>query len=164
MPEERVSTAEVAKRFGVTARQVRNLRDQGMPCHPDGTYPWPSCRVWRDEQLKAIGRREAVPDGEGEARARKLSAEAQLAELNLERARGELVPIRDVERVWGLVLDRLRARLLAAPGKWAPRLGLPIAQAQVKLEDVVRELITDLADAADDLPDTLAEDDAAPAA
>lgn len=152
MARELIAKAECARRFGVDVRSVTEWVKQGMPKR--GTrFPWPEVMRWREDQLRDQGRREVKPTDEGEARARKLAAEAALAELELAKARSEVVDVAEVERELGLVLDKLRARILALPGKYAPRIGLPIAQAQARLEDIGRELIGELADVADEFED-----------
>jgi hypothetical protein len=144
---EALTIRRQAAMMATTHQSVVGWRRQGMP------HTWPDCMRWREAQLREQGRREVSPTDESEARARKLAAEAALAEIELARARGEVVPVADVERELGQVLDGLRARVLALPGKYAPRLGLPIAQAQARLEEIGRELMAELAETADDIPD-----------
>lgn len=54
-----------------------------------------------------------------EAKGRKMTAEAEMAELELARIRGELVKTDDVVRAWDDVLRAMRAKLLAIPTKLA---------------------------------------------
>ncbi len=55
-----------------------------------------------------------------EARTRKLSAEAELAELELAKVRGDLVRTEDVIKAWEDVLRAMKAKLLGIPSKSAP--------------------------------------------
>ena len=50
-----------------------------------------------------------------EARRRKLIAEAELAELELQKERGEVVSIEETEKSWTEVLGAVRAKILALP-------------------------------------------------
>ena len=159
--QELISIAECAKRLGLTVRQVQRLRVDGLPMQGDRVV-WPAARIWRDERLIERGRQQAVPTDAKEAKNRKTAAEAELAELDVAQRRGELVPLAEAEREWANVLGGLRARILAMPGKYAPRLGLPIAQAQRHLEDISRELLAELADTADDIPGDDADDSTDP--
>lgn len=87
-----------------------------------------------------------------DARRRKTEAEAQLAEFTVAQRAGQLVEITvataEVERI----LDRLRARILAVPGKYAPQLiaKRTMAEATLALEVVTAELMADLAGTADE--------------
>lgn len=59
-----------------------------------------------------------------EARVRKISADAALAELQLQRERGEVVNIEDVAKTVGEEYAAVRAKLLAIPTKLAPRIAI----------------------------------------
>ena len=52
-----------------------------------------------------------------EERARKVAAEAQLAEMELAKARREFVAVADVASAWGEVLSAVRGRLLSMPAR-----------------------------------------------
>lgn len=54
------------------------------------------------------------------ARARKMEADAQMAELELLKAKRELVAASDVQGAWVDVLSAMKAKLLALPTKCAP--------------------------------------------
>lgn len=111
-------------------------------------YAWPDWNEWRFQE----GRRSKAPEDVEEARARKLAAEAELAEIERDRERGLLVPLADVEREVGVVLDRLRAKLVALPGKWGPLLVgcRTIAEATGRLEPAVADAMADLSYSGDE--------------
>lgn len=54
------------------------------------------------------------------ARARKMTADAELAELELLKAKRELVSAEDVKTAWGDVLSAMKAKLMALPTICAP--------------------------------------------
>lgn len=54
------------------------------------------------------------------ARARKMEADAQMAELELLKAKRELVAASDVQGAWVDVLSAMKAKLLSLPTKCAP--------------------------------------------
>jgi hypothetical protein len=81
-----------------------------------------------------------------EARTRKTNAEAQIAEIELEKVRGELVPAEDVVTAWNDVLGALKSKLMSIPTKGAPILATE-AQAgvcQKILEDLITEALEEL--------------------
>ena len=59
-----------------------------------------------------------------EARTRKISAEAEIAELELAKVKGILVLADDVVDAWKDVLNALRGKLLSLPTKAAPMLAV----------------------------------------
>ena len=81
-----------------------------------------------------------------EARTRKTNAEAQIAEIELEKVRGELVPAEDVVSAWNDVLGALKSKLMSIPTKGAPILATE-SQAgvcQKILEDLITEALEEL--------------------
>lgn len=82
------------------------------------------------------------------ARQRKVSLEAEKAELELAGMRGQVVPADLVEARMVKIAATLRAQLLAAPGRYSPRLiGLTtLPQAQQAMDLIVRAVLTELAD------------------
>ena len=88
----------------------------------------------------------ATPADFEEARARKMAAEAELAELTLARERGRLIPIETHGERLARILERVRARLVALPGSLAPRLvGIETAaEAQGLIAAGVAAVLTEL--------------------
>lgn len=80
------------------------------------------------------------------ARARKMQADARLAELALAEREGRLVPRDAVLALEQLRDTELRAQIMAQPGKWATRgVGLKtIPEAQAFLQQAVNELLETL--------------------
>lgn len=81
------------------------------------------------------------------ARTRKMMAEAEIAEIELQKAQKLLVRSEDVEKVWSSILFAVRAKLLAIPSKSAPILALETDVAVIKdiLDNVVAEALAELA-------------------
>ena len=81
-----------------------------------------------------------------EARTRKLTAEAELAEIELAKAKGDLVPTEMVIKAWIDVLSAMKAKLLAIPSKAAPVLAAEDNPGEVQklldseLEEALNEL------------------------
>lgn len=84
--------ADVAKHFDVAVRTVSNWRASGMPSEP-GRFDLAEIAAWRAAQG-------ADRQGQIKPRDRLNEADAQLKELKLARARGELVPVEAVVRLF----------------------------------------------------------------
>jgi len=113
---------QAAEALGMTGQAVGQWADKAPPDMVRAVrgvrwLKWPDFPVWYRQQLKQKER----PADLDEARARKLAAEAELAELELERARGTLYHIDDVAAVWRDMLRRIAAQGRAAAGRYAVR-------------------------------------------
>jgi hypothetical protein len=91
--------------------------------------------------------RPAIQDADyNAARARKMEADAQLAELELLKAKRELVSSADVLSAWVDVLGAMRGKLLSLPTKVAPLIATEteIGLIQHIVEQQVREALDEL--------------------
>jgi len=97
-------------------------------------------------QKKPVGRPRIEDADYNAARARKMEADAQMAELELLQAKGKLVPAEDVAGAWTDVLSAMKARLLALPSVCAPVCATEteLATIQSILENQVREALDEL--------------------
>jgi phage terminase Nu1 subunit (DNA packaging protein) len=75
-----------------------------------------------------------------QARTRKALADAEIAELDLAKARGEVVPLADYGAALATVLDRLTARLRALPVRFAHLGDEAERVAETEVERIVTEL------------------------
>lgn len=74
------------------------------------------------------------------ARTRKMTAEAELAEMNVAQTRGELVTVGDYEAALGRILDREMARLRALPVRLS-HLGAAVEDAaEIEVENMIVEM------------------------
>lgn len=82
-----------------------------------------------------------------EARTRKITAEAEIAELELARIRGTLCLTEDVVKAWENVLHACKAKFLSLPTKIAPIVANETDVAIIKdhLESAIREALAELA-------------------
>jgi len=120
----RLTITEVAAEIGVNKSTVsRQVRRHGL-VGPDGRVDLEEYRRWRegglDPALQTSGRQVFASSGEtagelAEARRRKLTAEAEQAELDLAKRRGELVERSVVAEAISPCLRKLRDDLLALP-------------------------------------------------
>lgn len=82
-----------------------------------------------------------------EARTRKINAEAEIAELELQRIKATMCFTADVVKAWESVLHACRAKMLAIPTKMAPVLAgtSDVNTIKDRLDEAVREALEELA-------------------
>lgn len=144
---------QLAEYYGVEDRTVTNWVN-GMPACPswkeNGRRYFDSVKVaaWREAKARADALRNTEPLDLEKARARKMAADAELAELELARVRGEQVQVETVRETWSAIATKIRAQLLAAPGRYSARIvgvdSLPDAQRH--LDAIVRDVLNELSE------------------
>jgi phage terminase Nu1 subunit (DNA packaging protein) len=149
-----ISAAEAARRLGMTATAVGQWCNRpGAPVRRQGQKAmvrWPDFARWREQELVRQAKAEVAPTVSlDEARTRKALAEAELAEMDLAKQRGEFVAVAAYEAALARVLDRLTARLRAMPVR-VSHLG-PETEAATEAE--VEAVIIELSQFADDVID-----------
>lgn len=82
-----------------------------------------------------------------EARTRKVNAEAEIAELELAKVRGQLVIADDVVKAWSDVLSNLKSKLTNIPSKAAPIVASESEAGMIQhiLTDLMNEALEELA-------------------
>ena len=114
--------AVIARLLDLSERRIQQLSREGViPKAERGQYDLVAAvrgyvAYLRDLAVKAQA---GAPDF-GAERARLIKAKADLAEMEADGRRGELLPADAVEAAWTAVLARLRARLLVLPDRLAP--------------------------------------------
>ncbi len=138
-----LSGVDCAGRLGVSTKWLRALAKQGVLPREGQLYPWPAVRVAYDKYLEQ--KRGEVGDFRTE-RAALIRVQRELMELKVAERRGELVPVKQVVDDYGRILERLRARILNAPGKYAHRtVGLKtLAKSRAIWNETVAEFIDQL--------------------
>lgn len=149
--QEELTASEAARRLGLTAQGLQGwLKKPGAPVRADGNkllVQWPQFARWREQQMVESALTAAQPADFEEARARKVAAEAQLAELDLAVRRGDLVTLAEFEKTIAQAFDRVRSRMVALPGRLAPLVvGTETLPAAVSaIEPVIAEILHELA-------------------
>ena len=122
---------------------------KGLPRKGDGRaarYPWPEIQRWVVEHARQEGRESVRPKDYEDAKARKMMAEAELAEYDVALKRRELMSVGDAEKTLSEAFDRIRGQLLALPSRLAHDFvgiqTLPEANARLTraVSDVMEEL------------------------
>ncbi len=153
MKDLKVSKTELAGILGLTTRQITNLVDEGMPREVNGNrviFDLPTAVQWYVRFKE--GKSQLGDQEKKNLTTRRLELEVKLAEHELAKADGSIVTLDYMEQQLGAVLQRIRAKVLNLPGKYAPALvGLrSIAESQTRLESISTEIITALSDTGED--------------
>ncbi|KAB2970324.1 terminase small subunit [Zoogloea sp.] len=91
---------------------------QGLPYVDRGgsgrlaTFDLEACKQWRQERY---GKTADDDESMQQARLRKLQAEASLAELELQKSHGQVIPIEDVAEELADLFSKIKSQLLALP-------------------------------------------------
>lgn len=141
--ERLVNQRQIAEIFGVTRETIRKWIDQGMPTR-NGTgglrlYLPSEVIRWREDRVTQSALDSVAITDIEEAKRRKLAAEAAMAEIELSKARGEVVEIGLVGAEVGSALATCRARLLGIGASVVPR--LQIAADGVEMKAIVDEAV-----------------------
>lgn len=151
---------DAAGYFGVSHTTIRNWQqDKTCPAKP-GFYPIQAMRVWRDGQNPAHRPGRVISDEERRFKA----AKAELAEMDLAKSRGELVPLQGMLDLIRRSTARHKAILYAFPDRLAKGLKeLGLEKDQIEFaRTACLEMIDDLClQIARDLLDQQAEEDMA---
>lgn len=162
--KERLSKPDFCGMFGLSESQLTRLFAQGMPHEKAANrkvyVPMPTGRIWYHAYLEEKGRKAGAPKDFDEGRARKMMAEAELAELDLAKARAELMTLTDYTQAIEDTYTRVRAKLVNFPARAAPIVfgASSIQDAERRLRPICDETIDELR-AAEDLDDEGSVDD-----
>jgi len=146
--------AVIARLLDLTERRVQQLaRDGIIPAStrsgPDrGRYDLVGTVRGYVRYLREQATRSQTGTADfGVERARLIKAKADLAEMDAQIRRGDLLPAGDVEEAWIAVLARLRARLLVLPDRLAPLVHeeTTIAGTRAQIRDAIAEALAELA-------------------
>lgn len=149
-----VNGAQLAAALNVTIRRVQQLVHEGMPQLGKNRYELGQCFHWYVRYLQQALEKRAIPigpDGEvhnlGDARVRSIKADAEMKELELAKARGQLVTIEDVDKALSEMVLTAKTNLMALPSRLTPELlGETNRNAmEAKIDHAVREALSQLA-------------------
>lgn len=127
-----VTQKELAGLHGVTDETIRLWGLAGLPRRDDGSYIVAETITWRVQ--RELEKERAKSKGEDKPKVtemnRKLAVEADLKELQLQRERGEVVPIEDFDEV----TQRLIGGMAAVAAGRLQRFERPIVQSKSAAE------------------------------
>lgn len=164
MARRELNQTELAAHLGLTTRQIRNLEAEGLPHRAEGNrkwYPIPEAIQWYIEWKRQEVLRDIEKVDFKKPRARKMAAEARMAEIELAKEEGRLLPREVLDETYGRMLDLVRRGLLNMPGRWASHFSpLPPRKAEAIIRRAVAEQLEELSSMsahlqadAGDLPD-----------
>ncbi len=143
-----VMQTTLAKLFSVDVRTIQRWTKAGMPragASRSSKYDLAKCIAWRREQDRKEAEDLRHPKTFEEARARKMAAEAELAELDVMERRGELGTVEEMDEVITTGFGRMRAYGLGVPSRHARDfVGFKTVTAA---RNALRDLIVELFDA-----------------
>ena len=150
-----LNQAQLAEMTGRSPRQIRNWEKEGLPVRADGKRKWYPARdavlFWHEREIaKAL---ESAESSESQRlRMRKLEAETEAKEYELERLRGGLVPVAFMASEFEEACARIRAEIESV----APRYGADVrpedpGAGELILDKVAEELLRSLATAFEDI-------------
>lgn len=155
-----LSNVEMAQQLGITTSQIKNYLDKGAPHEIIGNKKYfdpNKLQVWLDQNLHRPN------EDERSAKIRKLSAEASLKELQLQKAKGEVI---SSEAAIELIKDeyaKIRTKLLSVGALIAPHLYDPnLLVRQNIVDDAIREALAELTidtKTPQELADTVTDED-----
>lgn len=133
-----VGVAVIAAALEVGPRRVRGLAEEGsIPRPAHGAYDLLACVI--AHRAKTVG---SPVDGD---RARKMRAEADLAEMQLATERRELVPLAEAEAAIDRLASSYREAILAIASRFAHQFPeLPAAERVGRLKAIAADLIAQL--------------------
>lgn len=168
---EVVSAKRLATLAGVAPATVDTWLAAGLPAERQGNGAWEintaAAIAWLEQRARdSVERERPTADAETMAQAelRKAVADAGVAELKLQRLRGEMVPLEEYRKELRRVLGRVRGRIAAIPGEYAPRILEPLdmPRATVLLRGLVAAVLAELQHAGDPAPGDAPGDAEAP--
>jgi len=140
MNKRHVSQSSCAEIFGVHRNTVANWIKQGCPFvqkankkqGKDWVLDTADVAQWRADKAvqDTVGDTEAAT--EDELRRRKLAADTQLAELEVGKKRGELIPKDEIDKTLSALAIATRTRLLLVPRRCATQLIGRTNEAEIK--------------------------------
>lgn len=141
-----VSVSDASEMLGVTVSGLANRGD--LRRGPEGGLHLGDLLEYSARRALDRARRKktAEADDKDAAIVRKIAAQAEKAELEVEILRRSLVPVEDVYRDLSRLVSAAQARITQVPSKVAPQLeGLDRATIQTRLERAMTDLLQDLA-------------------
>jgi len=134
-----MSRDELADIMGVTPGRISQMAGSGL-IHPDPDG-YEVLQAFRDvvTYYRGLTDLSAIKQS-------KLKKEDELLEIALQKARGEVLPVADVQTVWGDIMLKVRDALRRVGGKIAPMLPYAKTEAdmQKRIEDAIDEALREL--------------------
>lgn len=163
---QQCNRGEISEFFGVTPPTVDSWVRAGCPVIQRGSkgvaaiFNTADVSKWLRDKAREEGSGTSLAD-ESELKRRKLAAEAEKAELELAKAKGEVATIEDFERAQSAMMAAIRANMRNVPGRAVLQLlgCTDEAEFKAKLMDEIDLALVTAAEADLDIPDEEDDDD-----
>lgn len=164
---ETMAKSAFAVMFGISEAQLERHFQAGMPHEKAGRrvlIPMPAGRLWYHTFLVEKGKKAAAPRTIDEARLRKETAQAEMAELDLAERQRETMKVSDHEQLLADAFSRVSAKLtnLAARSAVASFGAATVEECEARIDPIVAEVREELRKAEDvplSEPDDAEDDD-----
>lgn len=117
-----LNRSDLAHHLGVQPPTIDQWIREGMPSVTKGGQG----RAWQFDlgavvrwygDRRELSATKKAPSDEREAKARKLAAEAEMTELDLAKAKGEVALISEIEKIWTRKMAIIRANVMNVPAR-----------------------------------------------
>ena len=149
-----VNSGALARELNLSERRIEQLVHEGMPKLERGRYDLWLCARWYIRYLQKAMERRAIETGEDstseslnltQEKKRLIRAQADIAEMELRKKTGELIPAHLVDDQFVTFAGVVHDRFLSLPPRIAPRLeGESREVIRVKLHEAVRDTLNGL--------------------
>lgn len=138
--------ADLAALFDVTDRTIQRWHEQGLPRHGSGrgtTYVWSEILPW---YMGFMSGPVAGQGGDLNDKERKAKADADIAEMNAAKMRGNLIDAEEAQKVWEAFLASFKTTAQGFHQRVAPMLedGMILAERQAVLQEQINGLLRTL--------------------
>lgn len=151
---------QLAEIIGITARQVRNLKEQGLFELAEGSKKYNAAKCVQEYlafKIKAeTGKGTTVVREKEQAEHEKLKKE--ITKIKLRKLRAEVHEATDVERYWSDMLQHFRNYMLSIPSKIAPKI-LDESDINKIIQEITEEVLAALDTLSEYDPDEINGDD-----
>lgn len=150
-----VDRQKLARLLAVTERTTHNLEKKGMPALGGGKFDPDAALEWYQGYKESGGK----PGTLVEAETRLKTAEAELKEIKLAQARGELIPRDMVATALSQIFSAVQSRFTGYSKRLIPQLAIPQKfwpESIAAADRILYEILDDLAEAKD-VPRIVAE-------
>ena len=135
---------EVAALLDLSERRIQQLHLEGLPRNGtgrNGVYDWAEVKAWYVGYVSPSGASNDESD-----KARKLRAEADIAEMQAQEMAGNLLNRSEAILAWSAFLGRMKDNLLGYAGRVAPRIedGMILAEREAVLNKEMHQVLRDV--------------------
>lgn len=111
-----MTASQIQTELGIDGRKLGQYLARIRPIKQRGKFQYYLLQDVIDQIYKKPGK--VIPIDE--LKKKKLQAEAELVELELEKEKGSIVPVKDIQRQWANLVLACKTKLLSIPTKLAP--------------------------------------------